>query len=126
MAQSLVARVVIYAGNIDIYEKRNSLSTGEPENSGFNRIQLRSGISLSIPNSLRSGRDLYVLEEILQASPPLLQEPRPVIRNQTLGWQLRDRRLEIGKSANQPPPEVVKLGVPLPYIHVAPLSQKNY
>lgn len=32
---------------LDSHEKRKSFSTGEPENSGFNRMQLGYGVSRS-------------------------------------------------------------------------------
>lgn len=118
----LIKRAVVF---VRPYEKRNSLSTGEPENSGFNMIQLRVRLSVTKPihiSPMPAQSCGSLLEKVLQASPPLLEEPRPELGDQALGWQLGHSRLEIRKCSHEPTPQVVKLGVSFPYVHITALS----
>ena len=61
------------------YEKRNSLRTGEPENSGFRSMQLGGGLTVRWKKTfnLKRAANKDLLQEVLQPGPPLLQEARP-------------------------------------------------
>lgn len=60
------------------YEKRNSLRTGEPENSGFSSMQLGGGLTVrNKAFKLKRAANKDSLQKVLQPGPPLLQEARP-------------------------------------------------
>jgi hypothetical protein len=61
------------------------------------------------------------LEKVLKTRPPLLKKSGPEFGDNALGRKSRNRRLETGKGLDQSVPKVVKLGISLSNVHVAPL-----
>lgn len=67
----------------------------------------------------------HLLEEVLQPRTPLFQEAWAEFGYDTLWWERRHGSLKVGKGPYQLISEVVKLGVSLADVHVAPLYSSS-
>lgn len=66
---------------VDYDSNKNSLRTGDPENSGFSSMQLRK-----ISYAARGEGLYHLLEEVLQPHSPGLEKPGAELGYYALGW----------------------------------------
>lgn len=85
---------------------KNSLSTGDPENSGFNNIQLQ----VSALRQWWMGQSAHILEEVLQPHSPALEELGAELGDDTLRGQRGHGGLRVGEGLQQPITKLVELG----------------
>jgi hypothetical protein len=116
-----VGVVLFFKCKANAHANKKSLRTGEPENSGFKRIQLDGMVSTVSKPGIAQMIQKISLEEVLQSCAPLLQKWRAELGYDTFGRERRDCSLEVGKRLYQLTSKVVKLRVSLAYVHVASL-----